>query len=107
MALGVRRDGQKVPLALRNMGGGPSRRSSPYTAELYPTRTRGLGVSTASSMSRLARIFVPSLVGGILAATLGIHTVFVMFGIIAALDAIVLAMLGIETKNKSLEELSP
>jgi putative MFS transporter len=78
-----------------------------YTAELYPTRMRGLGVSTGSSMSRLASIFAPALVGALLAAQLGIQSVFAMFGIVGLIGMIVVATMGIETKQRSLEELSP
>ena len=78
-----------------------------YTAELYPTRMRGLGVATASSMSRLASILAPSLVGAILAARMGIDSVFTMFGVIALIGVAAVATMGIETKNRSLEELSP
>jgi putative MFS transporter len=79
----------------------------PYTAELYPTRIRGLGVSVASSMNRLASIFAPSAVGALLAADLGIQSVFTMFGIVGLIGAFVLAAIGIETKQQSLEHLSP
>jgi MFS transporter, putative metabolite:H+ symporter len=78
-----------------------------YTAELYPTRMRGLGVATASSMSRLASVLAPSLVGAILAAQMGIDSVFAMFGVIALIGVAAVATMGIETKNRSLEELSP
>jgi putative MFS transporter len=78
-----------------------------YTAELYPTRMRGLGVASASSLSRLASVLAPSLVGFILAASLGIHSVFAMFGVVALVGAIAVAAMGLETKNRSLEELSP
>ena len=78
-----------------------------YTAELYPTRMRGLGVSSASSMNRLASIIAPAAVGALLAAKLGIASVFAMFGIVGIIGAIVIATLGIETKLRRLEELSP
>jgi MFS transporter, putative metabolite:H+ symporter len=78
-----------------------------YTAELYPTRMRGLGVSTASSMNRLASIFAPTAVGALLAAKLGIASVFVMFTAVALIGLVVMAAMGIETKQRSLEDLSP
>jgi MFS transporter, putative metabolite:H+ symporter len=78
-----------------------------YTAELYPTRMRGLGVSTASSMNRLASIFAPASVGAIMAAQLGIQTVFAMFACVGLIGFTMMAILGVETKNRSLEELSP
>jgi MFS transporter, putative metabolite:H+ symporter len=78
-----------------------------YTAELYPTRMRGLGVSSGSSMNRLASIAAPVAVGALLGAKLGIGSVFTMFGVVGVLGAIVVALMGIETKQRSLEELSP
>jgi putative MFS transporter len=78
-----------------------------YTAELYPTRMRGLGVSSASSMNRLASVAAPSVVGALLAAKLGIESVFALFGVVGLIGAIVIAAMGIETKRRSLEELSP
>jgi MFS transporter, putative metabolite:H+ symporter len=78
-----------------------------YTAELYPTRMRGLGVSSASSMNRLASIAAPLAVGALLAANLGIESVFAMFGAVGIAGAIVIAAMGLETKQRRLEELSP
>jgi len=78
-----------------------------YTAELYPTRMRGLGVSTASSMNRLASIFAPASVGALLAAQLGIQSVFAMFAVVGFIGFVVMATMGVETKMRSLEELSP
>jgi MFS transporter, putative metabolite:H+ symporter len=78
-----------------------------YTAELYPTRMRGLGVSSASSMNRLASIAAPAVVGALLAANLGIESVFAMFGVVGIVGAIVIAAMGLETKQRRLEELSP
>jgi MFS transporter, putative metabolite:H+ symporter len=78
-----------------------------YTAELYPTRMRGLGVATASSMNRLASVISPSAVGALLDRHYGIGAVFLMFACVAFTGFVVLATLGIETRNRMLEELSP
>ena len=92
------------------MGFGTAMNSSAgisYTAELYPTRMRGWGIATATSMNRLASIISPTAVGALLAAGLGIASVFAMFGVAGLGAMIVLAALGIETKHRTLEELSP
>ena len=78
-----------------------------YAAELYPTRMRGWGLATATSMNRLASIVSPTAVGALLAAGLGIASVFAMFGVAGLIAMIVLAAWGIETKHRTLEELSP
>lgn len=78
-----------------------------YTAELYPTRMRGLGVATGSSMNRLASIFSPTAVGALLGADYGIGSVFAMFGVVGVIGFFTLVTLGVETKNQTLEELSP
>jgi MFS transporter, putative metabolite:H+ symporter len=78
-----------------------------YTAELYPTRIRGLGMATGSSMSRLASIFSPFAVGALLNAGYGIESVFAMFAAAGLIGLIVMAALGVETKGRTLEELSP
>jgi putative MFS transporter len=78
-----------------------------YTSELYPTRMRGLGVAAGSGMLRLAAVIAPAAVGALLASGFGIASVFVMFGFAGMIGAIVLALFGIETKQQSLETLSP
>lgn len=78
-----------------------------YTAELYPTRMRGLGVATGSSMNRLASIFSPVAVGALLNAKFGIDSVFAMFALVGLIGLVVLATMGVETKGRTLEELSP
>jgi putative MFS transporter len=92
------------------MGIGTSLNSSAalnYTAELYPTRMRGIGVASGSSMNRLASIFSPTAVGALLAANYGIESVFAMFGVAGLIGFVVMATMGIETKQRTLEELSP
>ena len=78
-----------------------------YTAELYPTRMRGLGIATGSSMNRLASIFSPFAVGALLNAGYGIEAVFGMFAVAGLIGLAVLIALGVETKGRTLEELSP
>jgi MFS transporter, putative metabolite:H+ symporter len=78
-----------------------------YTAELYPTRLRSLGISAASSMSRLASIIAPSAVGALLAAGLGVESIFMLFGCVALVAAVVVPLWGIETRQRVLEEVSP
>ena len=76
-----------------------------YTPELYPTRTRALAVGTASAWLRLASIIGPTIVGLMVATGLG--TVFLGFGIVAALAAVITALFAVETKGRVLEEISP
>jgi MFS transporter, putative metabolite:H+ symporter len=78
-----------------------------YTSELYPTRMRGLGVAAGSGMLRLAAVIAPAAVGALLASGFGIGSVFMMFGVAGLIGAVVLAFFGIETKQQSLEALSP
>jgi len=76
-----------------------------YTPELYPTRVRALGVGTATAWLRLASMIGPTTVGFMLAT--GLQSVFLAFGILALVTAVVTATLAIETKKRVLEEVSP
>jgi putative MFS transporter len=78
-----------------------------YTAELYPTRLRSLGISAGNSASRIASMIAPSAVGALLSAHLGVQSIFVMFGCVSLVAAVVLPLWGIETKQRVLEEISP
>jgi putative MFS transporter len=77
-----------------------------YTPELYPTRMRAWATSTGSGMNRIASAIGPVMVGGMLGAGLGLGGVFVLFGAIAAVGLVVMAWLGIETKQRVLEEIA-
>jgi putative MFS transporter len=68
---------------------------------------RGLGVAAGSGMLRLAAVIAPAAVGALLASGFGIGSVFMMFGVAGLIGAVVLAFFGIETKQQSLEALSP
>lgn len=76
-----------------------------YTPELYPTRARAMGVGVATAWLRLASMIGPSVVGMMIAG--GLEDVFLAFGIISAVAAVVTALFAIETKNRLLEEISP
>jgi putative MFS transporter len=77
-----------------------------YTPELYPTRIRAFGAATASSIGRLSSILGPSIVGVMLVKT-SLASVFLMFGLITAFAAVILALFAIDTRNRTLEEVSP
>ena len=77
-----------------------------YSSEIYPTRVRALGTGTGTAWVRLASIIGPFVVGMILPAS-GLGGVFLMFAIAALVGGIVTIAFGMETRGKTLEELSP
>jgi MFS transporter, putative metabolite:H+ symporter len=76
-----------------------------YTPELYPTRTRALGVGISTAWLRFASVIGPTAVGYMIAG--GLQSVFLMFAVVAAFAAVVTAAFAIETKGRILEEVSP
>jgi MFS transporter, putative metabolite:H+ symporter len=76
-----------------------------YTPELYPTRVRALGVGTATAWLRLASMVGPTTVGFMIAT--GLQSVFLAFGLLAVVTAMVTALFAIETKKRILEDVSP
>lgn len=77
-----------------------------YTGELYPTRMRGFATSAASSLNRLASIISPFIIGFLLDGHGGAGAVFGLLGAAALVSFVVIATLGIETRNRRLEEIS-
>jgi len=77
-----------------------------YTPELYPTRSRALGVGTATAWLRLASIIGPNIVG-VLVAESGLRFVFLAFGFVAITAAVIVGLFAVETKGRVLEEISP
>ncbi len=76
-----------------------------YTPELYPTRARATGAGFASGVGRLGSIVGPYVVGLII-PTFGKSGVFTLGAISFFIAALVVAILGIETKGRVLEEIS-
>ena len=76
-----------------------------YTPELYPTRSRATGAGFASSVGRVGSLVGPYIVGVLLPVTgqAGIFTLGAASFVVAAL---VVILLGVETKGQSLEQLS-
>lgn len=77
-----------------------------YTAELYPTRVRALGTSTATAWLRLASILGPQVVGFVIAGG-GLGNVFLVFGVAVLFAGVTVALFATETKTRVLEEISP
>ena len=76
-----------------------------YTPELYATEMRGTGSGTAAAIGRIGGILAPMVVGRILKAGGGQQMVFLQFAAVVIAGAIAVAVLGEETKQKSLEEI--
>jgi MFS transporter, putative metabolite:H+ symporter len=76
-----------------------------YTPELYPTRMRALGVGTATAWLRFASMIGPTTVGYMIAS--GLSAIFLAFGALALVTAVITAFLAVETKQRVLEEVSP
>ena len=77
-----------------------------YTSEIYPTRIRAFGCSVASAWLRLAAAIGPGIVGFMIVSH-GIRALFMVFGGFALVGGLVALLGGIETRSRTLEELSP
>jgi putative MFS transporter len=76
-----------------------------YTPELYPTRARATGAGCASAVGRIGSLIGPSIIGVVL-PTLGNAGVFALGAGSFIIAAVAVMTLGVETKGKSLEEVS-
>jgi len=76
-----------------------------YTPELYPTRSRALGVGTATAWLRFASMIGPTAVGYMISG--GLPSVFAMFAAAALIAAVITGAFAVETKGRVLEEVSP
>ncbi|MGC8817358.1 MAG: MFS transporter [Candidatus Hadarchaeum sp.] len=76
-----------------------------YTPELYPTEIRGTGSGAAASIGRLAGVIAPTATP-LLYAYGGLAAAFTVFALMHFLGAVAVAVLGVETKGKVLEEIA-
>ncbi|MET7244047.1 MFS transporter [Methylobacterium sp. EM32] len=77
-----------------------------YIPELFPTEYRLRGTGVASTAGRVAGIFIPQVVVWLYASG-GVVPVLVMLVGALLLQALCVGLFGIETRNRSLEELRP
>lgn len=77
-----------------------------YTPELYPAKFRAFASGWAAAVGRVGGILAPTVVGYMIAGEGGFNKVFTMFTIVMLGVAIVICLLGEETKGKSLKEIS-
>ncbi|HIU63541.1 MAG TPA: MFS transporter [Candidatus Avacidaminococcus intestinavium] len=76
-----------------------------YTPELYPTFIRAYGSGWAAGFGRLGGVLAPLSVGIMLEKAYSVTEVFYLFALVLVLTAIVIMLLGPETKHKNLEEI--
>ncbi|ALS62088.1 MFS transporter [Pandoraea norimbergensis] len=76
-----------------------------YTPELYPTRMRATGSGFASSIGRVGSLAGPFAIG-VLLPTWGQTGVFTMGALSFVIAALAVLLLGVETKGRSLEDVS-
>jgi putative MFS transporter len=77
-----------------------------YGAEIYSTNVRGTGSGWAVGVSRLTGVGALFLVGAWLASGLSAREVLVFLGLPLLVAGIGMAILGIETKKRMLEEIT-
>jgi len=80
-----------------------------YTPEMYPTSARGSGAGWAAAIGRIGMIAAPYVVGVIYQTygkAAGYTYVFGMLTAVFAVVALAVLVLGIETKGKTLDEIT-
>jgi putative MFS transporter len=75
-----------------------------YTPEVFPTAVRATGTGSSSSFGRIGSVSAPILVG-LVYPMLGFLGVFAMTTTVLLVGACVVFFLGIETRNRSLEDI--
>ncbi len=76
-----------------------------YTPELYPTTFRTTGMGVASAFGRIGGLSAPIVIGNTF-SRIGFGGVFIITTIVLALGALAVALFGIGTAGKSLEQIT-
>jgi putative MFS transporter len=77
-----------------------------YTPELYPTSVRATGAGVAAAVGRVGGIIGPYLTA-VLVASIAVGGTFALFMGLLVITAGAVAVLGEETRGRSLEEIAP
>jgi putative MFS transporter len=76
-----------------------------YTSEIYPTRIRAFAGAVGGAWQRVAAILGTNVVAWLL--PFGTGSLFLYFGGLALIGGVLSFFYAVETKGKTLEELSP
>src|SRR5919201_326706 len=76
-----------------------------YTPELYPTTFRATGMGVASAFGRIGGLAAPLVIGSTY-AKIGFGGVFLITTVVLVAGALAVALLGIGTAGKSLEQIA-
>jgi putative MFS transporter len=77
-----------------------------YTPELYPTSVRATGAGVAAAVGRIGGIIGPYLTP-VLVTAIATNGTFAVFMVLLVITAAAVAILGEETRGRSLEEIAP
>jgi len=78
---------------------------SVYSSEIYPTRVRSRGTGLAAGASKAGGVMIIALVAlGV--AVPSLSTTTIVGGIPMALAALAILLFGVETRNRSLEQIT-
>ncbi|MEF2655723.1 MAG: MFS transporter [Eggerthellaceae bacterium] len=78
---------------------------SVYIGEIFPTELRIRGAGFANAVGRVGAVLSPYWVAALLQSA-GVEMVYLVNGGICIVVAIILAIFGVETRNKTLEEIN-
>ena len=76
-----------------------------YTPEQYPANIRAFGSGWASAIGRMGGIVAPLVVTHMMVMDQGFSHIFIMFTVVLLAVAVVILVLGEETKGKTLESI--
>ena len=79
--------------------------SAVYVPEIWPTEAKLRGSGLANAVGRISGILAPYAVA-VLLDNYGVTGVFVLLGSVSVIVAVVIAVIGIETKGVSIESIN-
>ena len=77
-----------------------------YTPELYPTAIRALGSGWAAGFGRIGSMIAPAMVGMMIGSSMSSSSIFMLFAGVFLAVSLIVVTLGIESRQKSLEEIA-